>query len=116
MDLDQVVTREEEQLQTVGHHWPLSGPLSKDQRDHMERVGVCLSCHKEIPSGRFVYRFISKVGGILGLIPKTDAEHQKLIMRAMFIAANVEVFGGLIVMLIVGALVVYFFFIRPRRS
>jgi hypothetical protein len=116
MDLDQVVTRENVQLQTVGHHWPLSGPLSKDQRDHMERVGVCLSCHKEIPSGRFVYRVLSKVGGVLGLIPKTDAEHQKLIIRAMFIAANVEVFGAFIGGLIVALLVIYFVFFRRRRA
>ena len=67
--------------------------LNKDQRDHMERVGVCLSCHKEIPSGRFVYRVLSKVGSLLGLLPKTDEEHQKVIIQAMFIAANVEVFG-----------------------
>jgi hypothetical protein len=84
MDLDQVVTREGEQLQTVGHHWPLDGPLTKEMRDHMERVGVCLSCHKDVPSGRMVYRIISAVGNRLGLIPKTDHEHQGLIGRALF--------------------------------
>jgi CDGSH-type Zn-finger protein len=114
MDLDQVVTRKDEQVQTVGHHWPLAGPLNKDIRDHMERVGVCLSCHKEIPSGRFVYRVISKVGGMVGLIPKTDAEHQKLIGRAMFIAANVEIFGTLVAGIIVIILIVYF--VRRRRA
>jgi hypothetical protein len=116
MDLDQIVTRENEQLQTVGHHWPLSGPLTKDMRDHMERVGVCLSCHKEIPSGRLIYQFISKVGDLLGLIPKTDAEHQKLIGRAMFIAAHVEVLGGMIGSLIVAAVCYYFFIVRRRRA
>ncbi|UCG12005.1 MAG: hypothetical protein JSU72_16035 [Deltaproteobacteria bacterium] len=103
MDLDQVVTREGEQVQSVGQHWPLSGPLTKDQRDHMERIGVCLSCHKDIPTGAFVYRVISVVGTNLGLIPKTDAEHQKLIARAMFIAANLEIFGFPILALIVVA-------------
>jgi hypothetical protein len=53
MDLDQVVTRDNKQLQTVGHHWPLSGPLTKDQRDRMEKVGVCISCHKDFTSGFF---------------------------------------------------------------
>jgi hypothetical protein len=116
MDLDQVVSREGEQLQTVGHHWPLSGPLTKDMRDHMERVGVCLSCHKEIPGGRLIYRFISKVGSVLGLIPKTDPEHQKLISRAMLIAAHVEVLGGLISGLVVVSLLAYFIFIRPKKT
>jgi hypothetical protein len=76
MDLDQVVTREGVQLQTVGHHWPKSGPLPKETRDNMERVGVCLSCHKEIPTERFVYRIIAKIGSVTGLAPKTDAAHQ----------------------------------------
>ncbi len=114
MDLDQIVTREDEQLQTVGSHWPKSGPLTKEMRDNMERVGVCLSCHQEVPSGRFVYRVISKVGDTLGLIPKTDAEHQKLIGRAMFVAANVEIFGPLIAIIVV--LILIIFFIRRRRA
>ena len=53
MDLDQVVTRDNEQLQTVGHHWPLSGPLTKETRDRMEKVGVCISCHKDFTPGFF---------------------------------------------------------------
>ncbi len=76
MDLDNVVNRENEQLQTVGHHWPLDGPLPKEVRENMERQGVCLSCHEVIPEGRLVYRIISRVGDALGMIPATDAEHQ----------------------------------------
>lgn len=114
MDLDQVVTREGEQLQTVGHHWPKFGPLPKETRDNMERVGVCLSCHKEIPTERFVYRVIAKIGSITGLAPKTDAAHQKLIGRAMFIAANMEIFGVLIGAIVVLVIIVYF--ARRKRA
>jgi len=53
MGYDRVVTREDEQLQTVGHHWPLSGPLPKEMRDRMEKVGTCITCHKNFPSGAF---------------------------------------------------------------
>ena len=113
MDLDQVVTREGEQVQSVGQHWPLSGPLTKDQRDHMERIGVCLSCHKDIPTGTLTYRVVSKVGNVLGLIPKTDAEHQKLIARAMFVAANVEIFGFPILVLVV---VLGIYLVRRKRQ
>ena len=49
MDLSQVVNREGKQMQTVGHHWELSGPLTQEQRDKMERIGVCISCHQDIP-------------------------------------------------------------------
>ncbi len=111
MDLDNVVNREDQQLQTVGHHWPLDGPLPKEVRDNMERQGVCLSCHQEIPEGRFVYRIISKLGDALGMIPATDAEHQKLVGKAMFIAANLQIFGPL-----VGILVVLLFVVVVRRK
>lgn len=111
MDLDNVVNREGEQLQTVGHHWPLDGPLPQAVRDNMERQGVCLSCHQEIPEGRFVYRIISKLGDALGMVPATDAEHQKLVGKAMFIAANLQIFGPL-----VGIVVVLLFVVVVRRK
>jgi CDGSH-type Zn-finger protein len=116
MDLDQVVTREGEQVQSVGQHWPLSGPLTKDQRDHMERIGVCLSCHKHVPDGAFAYRVVSRAGSVLGLIPKTDEEHQKLIGRALYMAANVEVLGGIVFAILVVILGIYFIFRRKKRS
>jgi hypothetical protein len=116
MDLDQVVTREGEQVQSVGQHWPLSGPLTKDQRDHMERIGVCLSCHKHVPDGAFAYRVVSRAGSVLGLIPKTDEEHQKLIGRALYMAANVEVLGGIVFATLVVILGIYFVFRRKKRS
>jgi CDGSH-type Zn-finger protein len=116
MDLDQVVTREGEQVQSVGQHWPLSGPLAKDQRDHMERIGVCLSCHKHVPDGAFAYRVVSKAGSVLGLIPKTDEEHQKLIGRALYMAANVEVLGGIVFATLVVIVGIYFVFRRKKRS
>ena len=114
MDLDNVVNRKDDQLQTVGHHWPLDGPLPKEMRDNMERTGVCLSCHKEIPEGKFVYRVISKVGDALGMVPKNDADHMKLIGKAMFIAANLQIFGPLVAVVLIVLVVVFFW--RRRAS
>ena len=108
MDLDQIITRDGVQLQTVGHHWPLSGPLSKEVRDNMERVGVCISCHKDVPDGNLSYRAVSKIGSMLGLIPTNDAEHQQLIGRALWIAATVEVFGTALAGIVIFLLIVYF--------
>ncbi|MBW2441627.1 MAG: hypothetical protein JRH12_14215 [Deltaproteobacteria bacterium] len=42
------------------------------------------------------------------MIPKTDADHQKLIGKAMFIAANVQIFGILIAVIVILLAVVYF--------
>jgi len=114
MDLDKIISREGEQLQTVGQHWPGSGPLTKEMRDNMERVGVCLSCHQYIPDGKFIYRVVSTIGDTLGLIPKNDQEHRKLISRAMFIAANAEIFGTLAAVII--GLALALFVIRRKRK
>ena len=113
IDLDNVVDREDQQLQTVGHHWPLDGPLPKEVRDHMERLGVCLSCHHEIPEGRFIYQIISKLGDALGMIPKTDAEHMKLIAKGMFIAANFQILGPPVALLLV---ILFVFLVRRRKA
>ncbi len=113
MDLDNIVNREDQQLQTVGHHWPLDGPLPKEVRDNMERTGVCLSCHKEIPEGRFVYRIISSLGDTLGMVPKNDADHMRLIGKAMFIAANIQIFGPVVAVIVIVAFVIV---IRKRKT
>ena len=47
-DLSQIVTREGEVLVTVGSHWPLTGPLSAEQRAKMERTGLCMGCHQNM--------------------------------------------------------------------
>ena len=116
MDLDRIVTRDDKQLQTVGHHWPLDGPLTADQRSRMERIGVCLSCHKDVPDGKFSYRMVSKVGSALGLVPKTDEEHQTLIGRALYIAASVEFFGGIIAVTLLGILIIYFAVRKKKKA
>jgi len=47
------------------------------------------------------------------MIPKNDQEHRKLIARAMFIAANVEIFGALAAAII--GLLLAVFIIRRKR-
>ncbi len=47
-DLSQIVTREGEELVTIGSHWPLTGPLTAEQRSKMERTGLCMGCHQNM--------------------------------------------------------------------
>lgn len=47
-DLSQIITRDGKQLVTVGSHWPLSGPLTEEQRSKMERTGLCMGCHQNM--------------------------------------------------------------------
>jgi hypothetical protein len=57
---------------------------------------------------------ISNVGEYLGMILETDAEHQNLIGRAMFIAANAEIFGGFVLAIVVLILIIYF--VRRKKT
>jgi len=67
MDLSQIVDPETgEQLQTVGSHWPDSGPLSEDQRTRMERTGVCMGCHQNMADEAFwTDKVIAKFGTVI---------------------------------------------------
>lgn len=102
MDLDQVITRDGKQLQTVGHNWPLSAPLSEDQRTRMERTGTCIACHQLVPDATLTYRIVSGVGKSLGLNPVTDQEHTMLIMRIMGMTAYLEVYGPFGILAVIG--------------
>jgi len=79
MDLNQVVTREGKQVQTVGHHWPGSRPLNKKQRDNMERIGICIACHQDIPDGTPSMKMLNEMLKRTGRRPSTDGEHKALV-------------------------------------
>jgi hypothetical protein len=114
MDLDQVVTRDGMQLQTVGHHWPGSGPLDKQQRKNMERVGVCLSCHQDIPNGTPSIAMIKKIREMASTAPSTHEEHQDLVQDIIRTATGVQVYGPIAVAIVLG-LLVWVFFNRRKK-
>ena len=67
MDWSRFVDEEGNQLQTVGHHFKLSGPLDAATRAKLDRRGVCLSCHITIPDKDLAVSLMShiaKYGGI----------------------------------------------------
>lgn len=111
-DISKVVTWDRKQVQTVGHNWPLSGPLTQHQREKMERIGLCLACHQDIPDRNIPVSKLTKVGDWLGLIPHTDEEHMKLLNKDLNWAAITRIliptFGTV---LIIG----FFFYWRKRK-
>ena len=75
MDWSQIVDpKTGKQMMTVGSHWPKSGPLTEDQRDRMERVGVCMGCHQNMADPDF---WTDQVIATYGRV-KTDEEHIKV--------------------------------------
>ncbi|HIC44479.1 MAG TPA: cytochrome C, partial [Sulfurimonas sp.] len=71
-DYSRFVDENGTQLQTVGHHWKLSGPLSKEQSDAIDRRGVCLSCHINIPEGDLAVSAMVHASQMVGI--KIDKE------------------------------------------
>ncbi|MCD4735563.1 MAG: hypothetical protein K8R53_05935, partial [Bacteroidales bacterium] len=99
-DLSQIITREGKQIATVGHHWPASGPLPNQIRQKMERVGVCISCHQNLPDGNIWISAVATSGELLGLTPHTDDDHSSLLNRDIRWAAFTRILFFPLVLLV----------------
>ncbi len=100
------------QLQTVGHHFKLSGPLSKEQRDKLDRSGVCFSCHQDMPTGNLAVSAMTHMAKMVE-INVDNKMHQGIVNKTLNISAWFQVLGiiflGMIIMLLI-----YFKFIKKR--
>ncbi|MEM8663104.1 MAG: hypothetical protein AAGF49_03140 [Pseudomonadota bacterium] len=75
-DLSQIITPEGKQLVTVGSHWPLTGPLTEDQRTRMERTGLCMGCHQNMTDAE-IWDAVNSPGVL------DNEEHQKVMDEAL---------------------------------
>jgi hypothetical protein len=103
-DWSRFVTEEGEQLQTVGHHFKLSRPLSETERTHMKRKGVCLSCHQEIPDESVAVSLLHHVAEKSNMLPATNQEHSSLIQKNILLSAWVQVLAVVAAMATVAVL------------
>ncbi len=113
IDWSAVVTPEGQQMQTVGHHFRGSGPLSDAQRQALDRHDVCIGCHQEIPEASLAVDLLHHVAEVTGDAPKSREQHASLLRSVLLTSAWLEVLGalGLVVLVFGGALVV----VRRRR-
>lgn len=93
-DWSAVVTRDGEQLQTVGHHWRGSGPLDARQRAILDRRGVCVGCHQEIPEASLAVSALHHVAEMTGRLPETASAHNALINEVTLTAAWAQVLAA----------------------
>ncbi len=100
------------QLQTVGHHWKLSGPLSKEQRDKLDRSGVCLSCHQDIPDGSLAVSALTHVAEMADM--KIDSKmHKDIVNKTLNITAWVQIIVG-VLLSILAVYIIYFMFFKKK--
>ena len=112
-DWSRFVTEAGEQLQTVGHHFTLSRPLNNEERAHMDREGVCLACHQEIPAESQAVNLLHHAADVLGALPRTNEQHSALIHKSILLAAWVQVLGGAVGGIV--SLLALRWFLRRRR-
>ncbi|MGB5762358.1 MAG: hypothetical protein WBM58_07385 [Sedimenticolaceae bacterium] len=78
-DLDydwSTIIKDDQQVQTVGTHWPLSRSLPKAMRDGMERTGLCLGCHREM-TNEALWSKVAQPGTL------TDSEHIEMLNKLL---------------------------------
>lgn len=112
-DFMQILRTDGTQVQTVDSHWATSMPLTKEQRNMLERGDTCLACHQDIPQGSIPISMLGKIAEVLDLEFKEPAAHAKLLRENNILIAWVK-FGGIIA----GAVVALVFFLwrRNRRK
>ena len=112
-DWSRVVTEEGKQLQTIGHHFSRSRPLNDEERAHVDRQGVCLACHQEIPDRSLAVSLLHHVAEYADQIPKTPEEHNSLVHKVLLVAGWFQVAGmiGAPLAVLVGAV----WFVRRWR-
>ncbi|MDA7817010.1 multiheme c-type cytochrome [Sulfurimonas sp.] len=78
------------QLQTVGHHFKLSGPLSKEQRDKLDRSGACLSCHSDMPEGNLAVSAMTHMAQMVDYKVDTK-EHGSILNKLLNFGAWLQI-------------------------
>jgi hypothetical protein len=99
------------QVQSVGTHFKLSGPLDQKQLAKLDRRGVCLSCHKVIPNEDVAVSLISHMAKYANF--EIDNEmHGDILDKTIRISAWVQLLAGIIIVLFILKVI---FFRKPKR-
>ena len=97
-DWSRIIDENATQLVTVGHHWSLSRALDKEELSHLDRRGVCLSCHQTMPDRDLAVSLMVHIADTAGV--QIDNEmHKTILHKNLLLSAWVQVLGGLLVVL-----------------
>ncbi|NPA52746.1 MAG: cytochrome C [Aquificae bacterium] len=85
-DWSRFVSQEGKQLQTVGHHFSGSRPLNNEERSILDRRGVCLSCHQEIPEQDLAINLLNHIKEVSNIKIDKD-KHNNILHKLVLIGA-----------------------------
>jgi hypothetical protein len=109
-DYSVMINKNGKQVQTVGNHWKLSGALDNETRAKLDRRGMCLSCHQEIPKGNLAVSAMTHAANMAGV--KIDNKmHGNILHKLLNIGAWVQV----LIPIMIGVLALWFFFFRRKK-
>jgi len=111
-DYSQFVDENGTQLMTVGHHFKLSQALDKAQRDKLDRRGVCVSCHIDIPKGNLAISAMTHIAQ-MSEVNIDNKEHKSIINKILNLSAWVQIFAVVFVLLVF-IYVMYTLFIKKK--
>ena len=111
-DYSQFIDENGTQLMTVGHHFKLSQPLDKAQRDKLDRRGVCLSCHISIPKGNLAVSAMTHIAEMAEL-NIDNKEHNSILNKILNLSAWVQIVGTIFIVLLL-LQIIYTIFIKKR--
>ena len=94
-DWSQIVDEQGNQQMTVGHHFKLSRPLNNEERQRIDRRGVCLSCHQEIPNASVAINLLHHMAEKLGQLPTQRSAHDSLLHKVLLLSAWVQLLAAL---------------------
>ena len=97
-------------LQTVDNHWNLATALSNEQRSKLDRRGVCLSCHQEIPSGDLAVSAMTHIAQ-MAHVKIDNREHSGIVHKLVLLGAWVQM-----LLAVLGVALAAFLFYRLRRK
>jgi len=110
-DYSVLIDKNGKQVQTVGNHWKLSAALDNETRAKLDRRGMCLSCHKDIPEGNLAVSAMTHAANMAGV--KIDRKtHGDILNKTMKIGAWVQV----LLPIMIAVLGFWFFILRKRRK
>ena len=98
-DYSRFVDENGTQLQTVGHHWKLSAALSKKQSEAIDRRGVCLSCHINIPEGDLAVSAMVHASEMVGVKINNEA-HGSILNKVVRLSAWIQVLAGAVILFV----------------
>ncbi len=89
-DWSRFVDEKGRQLQTVGHHFSGSRPLNRREMKKLDRRGVCLSCHREIPDGSVAIDLLHHLKEKLGITVDSEV-HDSIVNKVLKLGAWTQV-------------------------